>query len=46
MEGDQRGERKLEVPAWAPLPGKKLAMGWGTVCHLLRKVVNSKKISY
>ncbi|XP_019597809.2 rho guanine nucleotide exchange factor 25 isoform X5 [Rhinolophus sinicus] len=20
MEGDQRGERKLEVPAWAPLP--------------------------
>lgn len=33
MEGDQRGERKREVLAWATLPGKKLAMGWGTVCH-------------
>lgn len=32
-EGDQRGEREPEVPAWAPLPGKKLAVGWGTVCH-------------
>lgn len=33
MEGNQRGEREREVPAWAPLPGKKLGVGWGTVCH-------------
>lgn len=31
-EGGQRGEREPEAPAWAPLPGKKLAPGWGTVC--------------
>lgn len=32
-EGHQRGEREREVPAWAPLPGKKLRVGWGTVCR-------------
>lgn len=32
-EGGQRGEREPEVPAWALQPGKKLAVGWGTVCH-------------
>lgn len=32
-EGDQKGEREREVPAWAPLPGRKLGVGWGTVCH-------------
>ncbi|TEA31741.1 hypothetical protein DBR06_SOUSAS22610084, partial [Sousa chinensis] len=26
-EGNQRGEREREVPAWAPLPGKKLGVG-------------------
>lgn len=32
-EGDQKGEREREVPAWAPQPGKKLGEGWGTVCR-------------
>lgn len=31
--GGQRGAREQEVPAWAPLPGKKLEVRWGTVCH-------------
>lgn len=33
-EGDQKGERQRGVPAWAPLPGKKLGAGWGPATAL------------
>lgn len=32
-EGDQSGGRGPRGPAWVPLPGKKLAAGWGAVRH-------------
>lgn len=32
-EGYQEGEREHMAPAWSPLPGKRLGVGWGTVCH-------------